>query len=358
MIITRREFARLTAAGAPPICGNGSRPRDGIKPGIVEALDAARSKVRPPGISRGESYLLRNLDGVGVIYAEGGVLSKAQRNRNHGMRPTVWRRAAIHCGNAAIVAAFFACPGLLAASIGAPRLAMFAPVPVVAELFTSEGCSSCPPADDLLSRLMAEQPIEGVEVIALSEHVDYWNGLGWTDPFSSRRFSERQREYARARNTGQIYTPQLVIDGRLQAVGSDPIAVRQSLLEAARAPRAAVAVSAVRSNGGNIASVRVVVRDLPRSVRTGTIRVVVAVVEDDLVMEVTRGENARMRLRHNSVARVLDAIAALGDDAGAGEFAKDVALDGEWAERRLRVIAFLQDDVTRHILGAGASSVD
>ncbi len=300
-----------------------------------------------------------NLDGVEVIHqGEEWITFKRTAKKNRGMRPAEWRRAGIKRGKALIVIALVACPGLVTASIGAPRLAALAPVPVVAELFTSEGCSSCPPADDLLSRLMSDQPIEGVEVITISEHVDYWDGLGWKDPFSSRRFSERQREYARARNTSQIYTPQLVIDGRLQAVGSDQVAVREFLLEAARAPRAAVAVSAERSQGGRFASVRVRVRDLPRAVRTGTIRVVVAIVEDDVVTEVTRGENARRRLRHDSVARVLDTIAALGDEAGAGEFTKDLALDGEWAERRLRAIAFLQDDRTRHIVGAGVSNVD
>lgn len=274
------------------------------------------------------------------------------------MRSSEWRQTAIESGRAIVLIALCTFPVLVTASIGAPRQAAFAPVPVVAELFTSEGCSSCPPADDLLSRLMAEQPIEGVEVIAISEHVDYWNGLGWKDTFSSHRFSERQREYARAGNRGRIYTPQLVVDGRLQAVGSDEVAVRQSMLEAARAPRAAVAVSAALSDDGRSLSVKVTVRELPRAARTGTVRVLVAIVEDGLVTDVTRGENTRRRLRHDSVARVLDTIAAMEEDAEAGEFAKELTLDGKWAKRRLRAIAFLQDERTRHIVGAGASNVD
>ena len=112
---------------------------------------------------------------------------------------------------------------VLAGSVLAARAGMAnqpgaatARVPVLAELFTSEGCSSCPPADDLLRQLLREQPVDGVEVIALSEHVDYWNRLGWRDPFSSEQFTQRQSDYARAMGTAQIYTPQLVINGTIE----------------------------------------------------------------------------------------------------------------------------------------------
>src|SRR5262249_18732838 len=93
---------------------------------------------------------------------------------------------------------------------------------VVAELFTSEGCSSCPPADALLQHINSSSPVDGVEVLGLEEHVDYWDHLGWRDPFSSVTFSNRQAEYAaRALPFGEIYTPQLVVDGAFEAIGSD-----------------------------------------------------------------------------------------------------------------------------------------
>src|SRR3982074_1663188 len=92
--------------------------------------------------------------------------------------------------------------------------------PVVVELFTSEGCSSCPPAENLLSHMAEQQPIENAEVIALEEHVDYWNELGWVDPFSSREWTARQHAYAGVLGNGNAYTPQMVVDGKTEFVGS------------------------------------------------------------------------------------------------------------------------------------------
>src|SRR5438128_5240170 len=116
---------------------------------------------------------------------------------------------------------------------------------VVVELFTSEGCSSCPPADDVLSQLAHRQPVPGVEVLALGEHVDYWDRLGWRDPFSSPAFSSRQSTYdARLFHASQVYTLQLVIDGRLERVGSNARAVQRAIEQAAMGPKAAVSLAA------------------------------------------------------------------------------------------------------------------
>src|ERR1700722_15463866 len=111
---------------------------------------------------------------------------------------------------------------LLAFATGVPlALAADRPVPVIVELFTSEGCSSCPAADRLLSRLEQTQPVSGAQVVAIEEHVDYWNQLGWTDPFSSPQYRRRQNDYAVAFKAKDIFTPQMVVNGLTTFVGSD-----------------------------------------------------------------------------------------------------------------------------------------
>src|SRR5258708_30693112 len=106
------------------------------------------------------------------------------------------------------------------------------PTPVIVELFTSEGCSDCPPADVLLEKLIATQPIGGAEIIGLGQHVDYWDRLGWKDRFSSSALTNRQQLYQTRFGTESIYTPQMVVDGRTEFVGSDASAARKAIEKA------------------------------------------------------------------------------------------------------------------------------
>lgn len=221
--------------------------------------------------------------------------------------------------------------------------------PVVVELFTSEGCSSCPPADALLSRLEAEQPIPGAQVIALSEHVDYWNRLGWADPYSSKQFSERQTGYADALRTPSVYTPQMIVDGGAEFVGSDTRRARKEIEKAARAPKATVQVA--RDGGPN--GVRLRVASLPPVARGDTAQVLLAVVEDGIRSEVSRGENAGRKLSHTAVVRALEVVGDVATEQAVFEKRIDLTLGPSWRRDRLRAVAFVQEKGSRRILGAG-----
>jgi hypothetical protein len=226
---------------------------------------------------------------------------------------------------------------------------------VVAELFTSEGCSSCPPADDVLSRLASRQPIAGVEVLALGEHVDYWDQLGWRDRFSSATFSARQSDYdARVFRTGSLYTPQVVIDGRLQRLGSDSSAVQRAIEEAARAPKASVTITA-RPQGETI-HVDVVV-DVPSALTIHSADLIIAVTEDNLKTDVRKGENGGRILKHDGVVRRLQTIGALPSQARSWHTGASMPMPKDWVPEQVHVVALLQEHASRRIIGAGASTL-
>ena len=159
----------------------------------------------------------------------------------------------------------------------------------VVELFTSEGCSSCPPADALLSEL-AKEDTPGV--ILLELHVDYWDRLGWPDPWARSQFSDRQRRYGE--RFDQVYTPQMVVNGQTQFVGSDRVMARATIAKALAAPQSALTVDARRAGETILATVS--------GAPDGT-TLVAAIVEDGLSSDVQRGENRGAKLRHDRVAR-------------------------------------------------------
>src|SRR5919201_965007 len=115
---------------------------------------------------------------------------------------------------------------------------------VLVELFTSEGCSSCPPADALLRQLDTMPPVNSVGIVVLGEHVDYWDGVGWRDRFSSRQYTDRQSNYARRFSLDSPFTPQMVVDGTQQLVGNNTGALQAALNKAASANKATLRVSA------------------------------------------------------------------------------------------------------------------
>ena len=219
---------------------------------------------------------------------------------------------------------------------------------VLVELFTSEGCSTCPPADKLLSELDHNEAIKGVQVIALSEHVDYWDRLGWRDPFSSAQFTQRQSQYAQALHFEDIYTPQMIVDGRTQFIGSKRARAFEAIAEAARAPKAIVRL-AIKESASNSIKLSVQVESISDVGRGDTVEVMLAIAESGLSSKVSRGENSGRELAHSSVARKLTRIGKVEGKSFSAEPA--VNLDRAWKWRQMKAVVFLQERTSRRVLG-------
>src|ERR1700756_3916920 len=229
-------------------------------------------------------------------------------------------------------------------SDGAPR------TPVLVELFTSEGCSSCPPADALLERLDRSQPVNGAELIVLSEHVDYWNDIGWKDPYSSHEYSERQSAYAAQFGLRSIYTPQMIVDGHFEFVGSDERRAKEAIANATKVMKTPVSVaSSLRDE--KTAVLHIETGPLPSSSTAESAGIFLAIADDSDESHVTRGENAGRTLMHVAVLRSLVRIAAVDKSAG---FTRDMKLDlSEKNPRNLRVAVIVQEADAGRVWGAG-----
>jgi hypothetical protein len=226
--------------------------------------------------------------------------------------------------------------------------------PVLVELFTSEGCSSCPPADVLLQKLADDT--SGAPVIALGEHVDYWDRQGWKDRFSSAALTARQQVYAAHFNIDSVYTPQMVVDGRAELVGSDAGAALRAIERAAAQPHGVVRIAPDAQRSGTSSSrvaATIEVSNLPAVSGAVHADLVVAITEDDLSSNVTRGENHGRVLKHAAVVRRLTTI---GDAPAPGAPARiELALDSGWKRERLTVVAFVQERRSRTILASAAT---
>lgn len=225
------------------------------------------------------------------------------------------------------------------------------PSPVLVELFTSEGCSSCPPADALLQQLDRSQPVAGAQLIVLSEHVDYWNHIGWTDPYSSRFFSDRQSVYSNRFGLSSVYTPQMVVDGTTEFVGNDSHLAAQAAQKALAQQKVAVRISNISLDTPNLLRAHVETGALPDVSKARKADVYLVVALNHAESQVLRGENGGRRLTHVGVVQSLTKIGSL--DPGKN-FAQDVRvkLDPKTDLSNLRVIAFVQQAGQRQVLGA------
>jgi hypothetical protein len=220
-------------------------------------------------------------------------------------------------------------------------------VPVLLELFTSEGCSSCPPADRLLEVLDEKQPVAGADLIVLSEHVDYWDRLGWKDPFSSSQYTARQQDYTNRYNFDGVYTPQLVVDGRYGFVGSDGRQASATIQKAIREHKVPIAVSNVARNGNQVTARIELSADESFKGARGILYV--ALADNRQESHVARGENGGRTLAHVAVTRVLKKVGPIDFDAA---FTKEITLPVQAASGNgLRLVVFIQDPKSGHVLG-------
>jgi hypothetical protein len=223
--------------------------------------------------------------------------------------------------------------------------------PVLVELFTSEGCSSCPPADALLSRLGRTQPVPGADIIALEEHVDYWDRLGWKDPFSSEAATSRQNDYSSTFGGQGIYTPQMVVDGHTEFFGSSDGDALRAIRSASQSPKPAVQLAWDTGAGDNL---KIKVSPLVSAAHGDDLQLFLVVAENVLHTDVKRGENAGRALEHNGVVRQLSQVAKISTPSQGFSSTVTVHSAHEWNRDNLRAVVFVQERHNRHIFAAGS----
>jgi hypothetical protein len=239
-------------------------------------------------------------------------------------------------------------------SVAAPRDTGGAPRVVIVELFTSEGCSSCPPADALLKELSEQQKVQGIQIVALEEHVDYWNHLGWKDPYSAAVLSQRQSDYAQVFGTDGVYTPQMVVDGQTEFVGSRSLAAREAIEKAANQPKAEIVLAAGANSTPEKPAFEVQVRSLNGVASRGETELWMAVTERGLQTDVKAGENSGETLKHAAVVRTLRKLETLRDLAGCQRQIQ-AELEPGWKMENLAIVVFLAEKKSHKIIGAAAT---
>jgi hypothetical protein len=230
--------------------------------------------------------------------------------------------------------------------------------PVIVELFTSEGCSTCPVADELLQKLEAQQPVAGAEIVPVEVHVDYWNHDGWNDPYSSAEWTERQTVYRTIFNQTE-YTPQMIVDGQSQFVGSNGRQAVAEIEKAAHRVQTDVAINSEKSDTHGSQRFTVSVGKLAGNTTGDVAEVWVAVTEDGLQSTVNRGENAGHVLHHTGTVRSLHKVGTADVSAPSVSFKGDgrVKFESRWKPENLHVVAFVQEKKSRKILGAASAKV-
>jgi len=225
-----------------------------------------------------------------------------------------------------------------------------AAVPVLVELFTSEGCSSCPPADAWLQQMDATQPVVGAQLIVLSEHVDYWNHDGWRDPYSSSLLTERQRDYEHVLRMDSPFTPQVVVNGTVDLKLSDAQFLRQTFQRAATVSTLPVTITSLAFDPGNPAILRARV-DVDSGSAERSADVYEAVTLDHAESQVLHGENGGKHLTHVAVVQEFEKIGKIEKGKPFSRTIK-LALKPGADPKNIRLIIFVQEPGPGKVLGA------
>jgi hypothetical protein len=249
-----------------------------------------------------------------------------------------------------VLAALMGFGGAVAMDLSQGNAPSAAAAPVLVELFTSEGCSSCPPADALLAKLDGTH-LPGIQAIVLSEHVDYWNHDGWKDVYSSSFFTDRQQEYVRRLGAKEPYTPQMVVDGAAQMNGSDAAAVARALETARSHVKIPVRISSAALTDAKTIRVHLAVDALPADFKARKADLFVALALAHAESHVSAGENKGRDIRHVAVA---ESINKVGTVEKGKNFDRDVLVKAKAPldPGNLRVIAFAQEGDAGEVVGA------
>jgi len=283
-------------------------------------------------------------------------LSRRRHQEKSGLAHSGLRQLKDACMNTRLVAALASVTVMACMIAGQNALAWGQDrVPILVELFTSEGCSSCPPADVFLQKL-DDQPVAGAEFVVLSEHVDYWNHDGWKDPYSSSDLTDRQRNYATRFHLESVYTPQMVLDGGKEFSGSNVKEAQKAIAEALLQPKIALRISQVTVEQNRVrAHVETGPLESSRGVRAADVYVAVALNHAE--SQVLRGENANRHLTHTAVVRKLFKV---GKIRSGEQFVREIELKVETGSdpHNLRLAAFLQDPDSGKIVGVAVKTAD
>jgi hypothetical protein len=217
---------------------------------------------------------------------------------------------------------------------------------VLVELFTSEGCSSCPPAEALLQQWDASQPLPGTEMIVLSEHVDYWDHDGWKDPYSSPSITDRQDAYVRAMGLSSPYTPQMILDGTTELHLTDQNQLRQAFDKAAASPEVPVVIGKTAASPG-VLQAHV---EVDGSAATHGADIFAVVALDHAQTQVTKGENNGRLLTHVAVVQQIEKIGKLEKGKSLSKDI-DLKLKPGTDPKNLRLIVFVQEPGPGRVIG-------